>query len=115
MQELNKSKRSTSQNYADERRSFLIKDSHRRTDQEEDDNENGQWHSIDGSYLQAAILTNACLWSFAPQGLSKTGHLADGLLDLIVIHPTTRKEFLRYVKRNANSKNQVLSTAFIQR
>jgi hypothetical protein len=47
------------------------------------------------------------LWSFAPQGLSKFGHLADGLLDLILIEQTTRKDFLRCVKRNGNSKNQV--------
>ena len=65
------------------------------------------WKTVQGEYLQVAILTNACVWSYAPQGLSKFGHLADGLLDLVLIQPTTRKEFLRYVKRNGNSKNQV--------
>ena len=65
------------------------------------------WKSLHEEYLQVAILTNACLWSFAPQGLSKNGHLADGVLDLILIHPTNRKEFLRYARRNGNSKNQV--------
>jgi hypothetical protein len=39
--------------------------------------------------------------------LAKFGHLADGLLDLIIVEPVTRKEFLRYIKRNGNSKNQV--------
>ena len=65
------------------------------------------WKILNQDYLQVAVLTNACLWSYAPQGLSKFGHLADGLLDLILIEPTSRKEFLRYVRRNGNSKNQV--------
>jgi len=65
------------------------------------------WKILRHNYLQVAVLTNASLWSFAPQGLSKFGHLADGLLDLILIEQTTRKDFLRYLKRNGNSKNQV--------
>lgn len=65
------------------------------------------WKILHQEYLQVAVLTNACLWSYAPQGLAKFGHLADGLLDLIVIEPVVRKEFLRYIKRNGNSKNQV--------
>jgi hypothetical protein len=65
------------------------------------------WKILHQEYLQVAVLTNASLWSYAPQGLSKYGHLADGFLDLVLIRPTTRKEFLRYIKRNGNSKNQV--------
>lgn len=65
------------------------------------------WKTIEDEFVQVMVLTNACLWSFAPQGLSKNGHLADGVLDLILIRPTNRKEFLRYVKRNGNSKDQV--------
>ncbi|CAF3109817.1 unnamed protein product [Rotaria sp. Silwood2] len=64
------------------------------------------WKILQNEYLQVAILTNANLWSFAPQGLSKFGHLANGLLDLILIEPVVRKEFLRYVRRNGNSKDQ---------
>ena len=69
--------------------------------------EDSPWKTLHQNYLQAAVLTNAGLWSFAPQGVSKFGHLADGLLDLILVEPTGRKEFLRYVKRNGNAKNQV--------
>ncbi|CAF2328547.1 unnamed protein product [Rotaria sp. Silwood2] len=68
--------------------------------------EKQQWKILHHNYLQVAVLTNANLWSFAPQGLSKFGHLADGLLDLILIEHTVRKEFLRYIKRNGNSKDQ---------
>ncbi|UJR13625.1 hypothetical protein I4U23_000638 [Adineta vaga] len=68
--------------------------------------EEKNWKILQQNYLQAAIFTNANLWSFAPQGLSKFGHLADGLLDLVVVEAVNRKEFLRYIKRNGNSKNQ---------
>ncbi|CAF0791783.1 unnamed protein product [Adineta steineri] len=69
-------------------------------------NKDKQWKILHHNYLHVAILTNANLWVLAPQGLSKFGHLADGLLDLILIEQTTRKEFLRFIKRNGNSKNQ---------
>ncbi|CAF3990616.1 unnamed protein product [Rotaria magnacalcarata] len=72
----------------------------------QENEEKKQWKTLHGNYLQVAVLTNANLWSFAPQGLSKFGHIADGLLDLVLIESTTRKEFLRYIKRNGNSKNQ---------
>ena len=75
--------------------------------------EKKHWKMLRRNYLQVAVLTNANLWSFAPQGLSKFGHLADGLLDLILVEPTTRKSFLRYIKRNGNSKNQVDKTTFL--
>ncbi|CAF4592386.1 unnamed protein product [Rotaria sp. Silwood1] len=68
--------------------------------------EKQHWKILHHNCLQVAVLTNANLWSFAPQGLSKFGHLADGLLDLILIEHTIRKDFLRYIKRNGNSKDQ---------
>ena len=71
------------------------------------DEKEKNWKTLNYEYLQVAVLTNANLWSFAPQGLAKFGHLADGLLDLILIEPVVRKEFLRYIKRTGNSKNQV--------
>jgi hypothetical protein len=63
--------------------------------------------SVQDKYLQVAVLTNANLWSFAPQGLFKFGHLADGFLYLILVEPTKRNKFLQYVKSNGNSKDQV--------
>ena len=65
------------------------------------------WKTLESRCLHVAVLTNAGLWSLAPQGLSKFGHLADGLLDLLLIEETQRKEFVRSIKRNGNSKNQV--------
>lgn len=82
------------------------KSSSKQSKDNDNDDDNKNWKTLRQYYLQIAVLTNASLWSFAPQGLSKYGHLADGLLDLILIEPTTRKEFIRYLKRNGNSKNQ---------
>jgi hypothetical protein len=84
---------------------LLLSSSRKMSDQQ--NKEEKQWRILHHNYLQVAVLTNANLWSFAPQGLSKFGHLADGLLDLILIEQTTRKDFLRSIKRNGNSKNQV--------
>ena len=64
------------------------------------------WKILQEEFLQVAVFTNASRWAFAPEGLAKFGHIADGLLDLVLIEPVIRKEFLRYVKRNGNSKNQ---------
>jgi len=83
--------------------------SSRKTSNQENNVEK-TWKILHDNYLQVAVLTNANLWSFAPEGLSKFGHLGDGLLDLILIEQTTRKDFLRYLKRNGNSKNQVGKT-----
>lgn len=66
-----------------------------------------QWKLLRQEYLHVGIFTNAGLWSWAPQGLSKFGHLADGSLDLVLIEQTSRKELLRAIKRHGNSKNQV--------
>ena len=97
LQTISKRNRAPLLNQADSRRVLSGRRSHTEK----------AWKTLQGEYLQVAILTNACVWSYAPQGLSKFGHLADGLLDLVLVQPTTRKEFLRYVKRNGNSKNQV--------
>ncbi len=86
---------------------------HRSRKTPDQENKEKNWKILYQNYLQVAVLTNANLWSFAPQGLSKFGHLADGSLDLILIEPTTRKDFIRCVKRNGNSKNQVEIITFL--
>lgn len=93
-------------------RSISLSRKFRNQNSEEQDD----WETLKDDYLQVLVLTNASIWSFAPQGLSKFGHLADGFLDLVLIEPTSRKEFLRYIKRNGNSKyqvNKIISLTFI--
>jgi len=101
IQKLDKRKKPISSNNGSYNRSSSSKISNQKSQIEK------PWKILRHNYLQVAVLTNANLWSFAPQGLSKYGHLANGLLDLILIESTTRKDFLRYLKRNGNSKDQV--------
>ena len=75
---------------------------------------NKTWTVLRNKYTQVLVLTNATLWSFAPQGLSKLGHMADGLLDLVLVESATKKNFIRYLKRNGNSKNQVRKRRDVQ-
>ena len=67
---------------------------------------NKTWTVLRDSYIQVLVLTNATLWSFAPQGLSKLGHMADGCLDLVIVEPASKRDFIRHLKRNGNSKKQ---------
>ena len=43
----------------------------------------------------------------APRGISKFTHLNDGVMDLVLVKNTERKEFIRLLKRLGNTKNQV--------
>lgn len=102
IQQINRRTRSTSsiteQNH---RLSSAGKNSNLNTEKEKN------WKTFQNEYLQVSVFTNANLWSYAPQGFSKYGHIANGLLDLVLIEPVSRKEFLRYIRRNGNSKDQV--------
>ncbi|CAF1157119.1 unnamed protein product [Adineta ricciae] len=102
MQDISRRKRSITSNNENNHR---ISSAGRRSFNLQYDEEKN-WKVMQNTLLEAAVFTNANLWSFAPQGLSKFGHIADGFLDLVVIDAVNRKEFLRYVKRNGNSKNQ---------
>lgn len=56
---------------------------------------------------------NVCIFSLpgncdiAPQGLSKFTHLSDGNIDLVLVKKCDRKDFIRFLRRHGNSKNQV--------
>ncbi|CAF3715851.1 unnamed protein product [Rotaria sp. Silwood1] len=103
VQQINRRKKSSSlpnNDHSNNRLSSAGKISNQTNEKEKN------WKILENEYLQVAVLTNANLWSFAPQGLSKFGHIANGSLDLILIEPVSRKEFLRYVRRNGNSKDQ---------
>ncbi len=43
----------------------------------------------------------------APLGMSMYSHLNDGCIDLIMVKRTDRHEFVRYLRRHGNKKNQV--------
>lgn len=43
----------------------------------------------------------------APYGINQYGHLGDGIMDLILVKRTDRREFVRYLKRHGSEKNAV--------
>jgi hypothetical protein len=72
------------------------------------DSNNQEWETIKGSFIYVALLANSMvLDDMGSGGMSKYAHLADGSLDLILIDKLSRKDLYRFIKRHANSKNQV--------
>ncbi|XP_041367331.1 ceramide kinase-like protein [Gigantopelta aegis] len=68
-------------------------------------NEN-PWKNSKGSFMSVGVFSIPGLNHLAPRGLSPTTHLSDGHLDLVLVHNTDRKDFVRYLRRHGNSKNQ---------
>lgn len=66
-----------------------------------------QHSSIKGEFLSLSLYSTPSFCAMAPLGLSKYTHIADGCMDLVLVHNVERKEFMRFLKRNGNSKNQV--------
>ena len=60
-----------------------------------------------GHYLSVSILALPARGEYCPLGMSKYAHLADGTMDLILVRETKKKEFMRYLRRHGNTKNQV--------
>ncbi len=65
------------------------------------------WKSLKGDYVNVSIFTLPGRSNLAPLGMSKYTHLNDGSLDLILVKNTERREFVRYLRRHGNHKNQV--------
>ena len=60
--------------------------------------------------MNVSVYAGPCVSEMAPLGLSKYSHIADGCLDLILTKEVDRKDFIRFMKRHGNAKNQVLTT-----
>lgn len=58
--------------------------------------------------MNVSILAIPGNCEIAPQGISKFTHLSDGNVDLVVVKQVERKDFLRFLRRHGNSKNQVM-------
>ena len=65
------------------------------------------WKSLKGDFVSVSLLTLPGRSEVTPQGLSKYTHLADGCMDLVVVKNSSKKDFVRHLRRHANSKNQV--------
>ena len=60
-----------------------------------------------GGLLSLSLLAIPGHSTAAPLGMNKYTHLNDGCVDLIMVKGTSRKEFIRYLRRHGNQKDQV--------
>lgn len=68
--------------------------------------EDTPWRSAKGDYMNIGLFTLPGRSELAPRGYSKYTHLNDGVIDMVLVKETERKEFIRMLKRLGNSKNQ---------
>ncbi|XP_033762844.1 ceramide kinase-like protein [Pecten maximus] len=64
------------------------------------------WKTMKGSFLNVGLFCIPGNCEMAPEGLNKFCHLCDGSMDLVIVKNTSRKDFVRFLKRHSNSKNQ---------
>ena len=65
------------------------------------------WRSIKGDFIDVGVYCLPALSSFAPRGLCPQAHTNDGILELVLVRATNRREFIRFLRRQLNTKNQV--------
>lgn len=70
------------------------------------DHEDTPWRSRKLDFLNIGLFTLPGRSELAPRGMSKYTHLNDGVIDLVLVKDTPRKEFVRMLKRLTNAKNQ---------
>ena len=70
--------------------------------------EDNPWRACKGSFHHVGLYSIPGNCEVAPEGLSKFTHLADGAMELVLVKDCTRKDFIRYLKRHGNHKNQVI-------
>ena len=64
------------------------------------------WITLTDNFISVGAMTLPNLCSWCPRGISPLTHLADGSLDLVLVRDTTRGEFVQYLRRHANTKDQ---------
>ena len=61
-----------------------------------------------GEYISLSLMSLSGHSDLAPLGMSMFTHLNDGYIDLVLVKSTDRHEFVRYLRRHGNKKNQVM-------
>jgi hypothetical protein len=72
-----------------------------------EDTDDVAYKSVEGRYINVSLLAISASCAHAPLGMSKYAHLSDGCMDLILVDDVPRKEFVRYLQRFGNIKNQL--------
>ncbi|OPL07277.1 hypothetical protein AM593_08509, partial [Mytilus galloprovincialis] len=68
--------------------------------------EDNPWKASKGSYYHVGLYSIPGNCEVAPEGLSKFTHLSDGAMELVLVKDCSRRDFIRYLKRHGNHKNQ---------
>lgn len=66
-----------------------------------------EWKVVCGKFLAINAMNMCCACARSPGGLSPAAHLGDGSLDLILIRKCSRFNFLRFLIRHTNQRDQV--------
>ncbi|XP_043569639.1 ceramide kinase isoform X2 [Chiloscyllium plagiosum] len=77
------------------------------------DEEQQQWKVVKGKFLAINSTNMSCACPKSPKGLSPAAHLADGTIDLILVHKCSRLNFLRHLIRHTNNDDQ-FDHAFVE-
>ncbi|XP_069111083.1 ceramide kinase-like protein [Argopecten irradians] len=72
------------------------------------------WKTCKGSYLNVALYCIPGNCEMAPEGLDKFCHLCDNSMNIVLVKSCSRKDFVRFLKRHGNSKNQ-FAMPFVER
>ncbi|XP_064647971.1 ceramide kinase-like isoform X2 [Lineus longissimus] len=75
-----------------------------------------KWKTVKGHYLSIGLYALPGRSEFAPAGCSKYAHLADGCADLVLVNggDTSRKDFIRFIKRHGSASKNQLDLPFVE-
>uniref|UniRef100_A0A4W3GMH5 Ceramide kinase-like n=1 Tax=Callorhinchus milii TaxID=7868 RepID=A0A4W3GMH5_CALMI len=79
----------------------------RRLNQNENEDDNANWNELEGKFLAINGACISCCSFRSSQGLSPSGHLANGALDLILVHKCSKFNFLRHLFRHVTNNDQL--------
>jgi diacylglycerol kinase family enzyme len=69
---------------------------------------------ITGKFLAVSSATLTCSCKHSPAGLSPAAHTGDGATDLIIVHNTSRLNYLRYLFRTALQYSSPFKLPFVE-
>lgn len=57
----------------------------------------GDWHHVDGEFKSVMAIITPCRSDQSSVGLAPYGHLADGRIQLVLVHKCSRLQYLRFL------------------
>ncbi|XP_064183396.1 ceramide kinase-like protein isoform X2 [Anguilla rostrata] len=75
--------------------------------------EDKEWQTVQGLFLNISIMAIPCICSMAPRGLAPTTRLDNGGMALIAVGNTSKSEFIKHLKRYSSVNNE-FSFTFVE-